>query len=170
MPTKWLAIESINFQIFTKFSDVWSFGVVLWELFSLGKEPYPGIDGDEFLCKRINNGYRMEKPEYATQEMQVNEQKKICDQNVNNELNLCSYEIMRSCWCLYPKNRPSFNELELIISALQNNALCMRMQNTSTSIQVDSTTNEPPTYDAAQMNISDAHVIDQAQEIPMQQL
>lgn len=77
---------------------------------------------------------------------------------------------MRSCWCLYPKNRPSFNELEQIISALQNNALCMRMQNTSTSIQGDSTTNEPPTYDAAQMNISDAHVIDQAQEIPMQQL
>lgn len=77
---------------------------------------------------------------------------------------------MRSCWCLYPKNRPSFNELEQIISALLNNALCMRIQNSSTSIQVDSTTYEPPAYDAAQMNIADAHALDPAEEIPMQQL
>lgn len=46
----------------------------------------------------------------------------------------------------------------------------MRIQNSSTSIQVDSTTYEPPAYDAAQMNIADAHALDPAEEIPMQQL
>lgn len=69
LPFKWLALESISDQIFSTYSDVWSFGIVLWELFSLGKVPYPGMDADQSLYFKIKDGYRMEKPEYATQDM-----------------------------------------------------------------------------------------------------
>lgn len=69
LPFKWLALESISHQVFSTHSDVWSFGIVLWELFSLGKVPYPGMDADQSLYFKIKDGYRMEKPEYATQDM-----------------------------------------------------------------------------------------------------
>lgn len=70
MPLKWMAPESIQYSIFSTYSDVWSFGIVLWELFSLGETPYPCIDerlGD--FCSKILDGYRMTKPQYATNEM-----------------------------------------------------------------------------------------------------
>lgn len=69
LPFKWLAIESIGDREFSTYSDVWSFGIVLWELFSLGKVPYPGMNADESLFRKLKDGYRMEKPEYSTQDM-----------------------------------------------------------------------------------------------------
>lgn len=69
LPFKWLAVESISDQVFSTYSDVWSFGIVLWELFSLGKVPYPGMDADQALYFKLKDGYRMEKPDFATQDM-----------------------------------------------------------------------------------------------------
>lgn len=71
LPIKWMAIESISDKIFTSKSDVWSFGILLWEIFTLGKNPYPGVEIDERFFKRLKAGYRMEKPEYSSDEMYV---------------------------------------------------------------------------------------------------
>lgn len=68
LPFKWLALESITDKIFNTYTDVWSFGVVMWEFFTLGKVPYPGMNV-ELLYHELEKGYRMEKPNYATEEM-----------------------------------------------------------------------------------------------------
>lgn len=64
-----MAIESIRDRVFSTQSDVWSFGIVLWEFFSLGRNPYPGMDVNEKLYNMLVEGYRMDCPEYATRVM-----------------------------------------------------------------------------------------------------
>ncbi|XP_055305922.1 neuroglian-like isoform X2 [Sitodiplosis mosellana] len=90
LPYKWLAPESIGDHVFSTHSDVWSFGIVLWELFSLGAVPYPGLIAGAALFKMLIEGYRMERPDFATQDI---------------------YEIMLSCWNERPESRPLFDEL-----------------------------------------------------------
>ncbi|XP_013783997.1 mast/stem cell growth factor receptor kita-like [Limulus polyphemus] len=90
LPVKWMAIESIRDKVFTIQSDVWSFGVLMWEFFTLGSNPYPGIDVDEEFYKKLKNGYRMEKPE-------------LCPDDV--------YNIMQDCWKEEPAERPDFTAL-----------------------------------------------------------
>lgn len=69
MAYKWLALESNVDSIFSTKTDVWSFGIVMWELFSLGRGPYPDINSQTMLIEQLKNGYRMTKPEFATQDM-----------------------------------------------------------------------------------------------------
>uniref|UniRef100_T1KQW4 receptor protein-tyrosine kinase n=2 Tax=Tetranychus urticae TaxID=32264 RepID=T1KQW4_TETUR len=90
LPIKWMAIESIGDRIFTIKSDVWSFGVLLWEIFTLGKSPYPGIPADQHFYEQLVKGYRMEQPDK-------------CPQNV--------YSMMNDCWHSNPANRPNFTQL-----------------------------------------------------------
>jgi serine/threonine protein kinase len=85
-----MAPESLIDCVFSSQSDVWSFGVVLWELFSLGQMPYPGIPLNQ-LVQGLKNGYRMNKPEYAT-----------------NEIG----HIMSECWRADPSQRMTFRQLE----------------------------------------------------------
>lgn len=66
-----MAIESIRDRVFSTQSDVWSFGIVLWEIFSLGRTPYPGMEADERLYHKLVDGYRLESPEYSPKEMYV---------------------------------------------------------------------------------------------------
>ncbi|KAI9559738.1 hypothetical protein GHT06_013743 [Daphnia sinensis] len=90
LPVKWMAIESIVDRVFSTQSDVWSFGIVLWELFSLGKTPYPGMEADEQFFIRLRQGYRMEKPKYAPNKI---------------------YQFMKDCWLHDPTERPDFTTL-----------------------------------------------------------
>nr|XP_008165680.1 vascular endothelial growth factor receptor 1 isoform X1 [Chrysemys picta bellii] len=90
LPLKWMAPESIFDKIYNTKSDVWSYGVLLWEIFSLGASPYPGVQIDEDFCSRLKEGTRMRAPEYATSEM---------------------YQIMLDCWHGNPNERPRFSEL-----------------------------------------------------------
>lgn len=102
LPFKWLAIESIGEQVFSTYSDVWSFGIVMWELFMLGKVPYPGQDANENLYFKLKEGYRMEKPPNATQSL---------------------YDIMLSCWFANAESRPLFHVLEKQLSTLLQNVV-----------------------------------------------
>uniref|UniRef100_UPI00398F02ED vascular endothelial growth factor receptor kdr-like n=1 Tax=Pristiophorus japonicus TaxID=55135 RepID=UPI00398F02ED len=90
LPLKWMAPESIFDKIYTTQSDVWSFGVLLWEIFSLGASPYPGVQIDEEFCHRLKEGTRMKPPEYSTPEV---------------------YQTMLDCWLGEPGERPTFSEL-----------------------------------------------------------
>ncbi|CAI8015841.1 Tyrosine-protein kinase transforming protein SEA [Geodia barretti] len=61
LPVKWMAIESLNDDIFSEKTDVWSFGVTCWEVFTLGKGPYPGVDPFSLL-RHLERGERLVKP------------------------------------------------------------------------------------------------------------
>ena len=62
VPVKWMALESLADHMYTSKSDVWSFGVLMWELVTLGASPYPGVAVHN-LFHLLKAGYRMEKPE-----------------------------------------------------------------------------------------------------------
>uniref|UniRef100_A0A674DQR2 receptor protein-tyrosine kinase n=1 Tax=Salmo trutta TaxID=8032 RepID=A0A674DQR2_SALTR len=71
LPVKWMAPESIFQGIYTMQSDVWAYGILLWEVFSLGLTPYPGIKVDNNFYVMIERGFKMEKPYYASESVYV---------------------------------------------------------------------------------------------------
>ncbi|KAM4668991.1 fibroblast growth factor receptor 2 isoform 6-T6 [Amazona ochrocephala] len=89
LPVKWMAPEALFDRVYTHQSDVWSFGVLMWEIFTLGGSPYPGIPVEE-LFKLLKEGHRMDKPA-----------------NCTNEL----YMMMKDCWHAVPSQRPTFKQL-----------------------------------------------------------
>uniref|UniRef100_A0A3B4YUN9 Proto-oncogene tyrosine-protein kinase receptor Ret n=1 Tax=Stegastes partitus TaxID=144197 RepID=A0A3B4YUN9_9TELE len=89
IPVKWMAIESLFDHIYTTQSDVWSFGVLLWEIVTLGGNPYPGI-APERLFNLLKTGYRMERPENCSEEM---------------------YNLMLRCWKQESDKRPTFSDI-----------------------------------------------------------
>jgi len=64
-----MAIESLSEKKFSSASDVWAFGVTLWEIFSLGETPYAGLTFTADFVDRLRNGMRLEIPEFGEQEM-----------------------------------------------------------------------------------------------------
>ncbi|XP_006979783.1 mast/stem cell growth factor receptor Kit isoform X1 [Peromyscus maniculatus bairdii] len=94
LPVKWMAPESIFNCVYTFESDVWSYGIFLWELFSLGSSPYPGMPVDSKFYKMIKEGFRMLSPEHAPAEM---------------------YDVMKTCWDADPLKRPTFKQVVQLI-------------------------------------------------------
>lgn len=68
VPVKWMALESLADHVYTTKTDVWSFGVLLWELVTLGASPYPGVAVHN-LFHLLRAGYRMEKPENCSHQL-----------------------------------------------------------------------------------------------------
>ena len=68
VPVKWLSPESLGEHLYTTKSDVWSYGVLLWELVTLGNTPYPGFQ-PERLFHMLTMGYRMQKPDHCSSEL-----------------------------------------------------------------------------------------------------
>lgn len=87
-PIKWTAPESLAYNKFSIKSDVWAFGVLLWEIATYGMSPYPGIDLSQ-VYELLEKDYRMDRPEG-------------CPEKV--------YELMRNCWRWNPSERPTFAE------------------------------------------------------------
>uniref|UniRef100_A0A3B4FKW0 Tyrosine-protein kinase n=1 Tax=Pundamilia nyererei TaxID=303518 RepID=A0A3B4FKW0_9CICH len=89
LPVKWTAPEALKKEKFSTKSDVWSYGILLWEIFSYGRQPYPKMSLQEVKDK-VEQGYRMEAPE-------------DCPPSV--------YSLMRVCWEQEPRKRPGFHKL-----------------------------------------------------------
>ncbi|CAJ0568048.1 unnamed protein product, partial [Mesorhabditis spiculigera] len=86
LPVKWMAPEALDAHIYTTESDVWSYGILLWEIMTLGGTPYPTIQMHQ-LYNYLKDGYRMEAPHNCPQEI---------------------YQIMIGCWQEAREKRPSF--------------------------------------------------------------
>nr|XP_023441253.2 tyrosine-protein kinase receptor TYRO3 isoform X2 [Dasypus novemcinctus] len=100
LPVKWLALESLADNLYTVHSDVWAFGVTMWEIMTRGQTPYAGIENAE-IYNYLIGGNRLKQPPECTEDV---------------------YELMYQCWSADPKQRPSFTclrmELEHVLGRL----------------------------------------------------
>eukprot|EP00045_Choanoeca_perplexa_P016539 m.224419 g.224419 ORF g.224419 m.224419 type:complete len:1058 (+) comp17288_c0_seq2:1-3174(+) len=90
VPFKWTAPEVLKLKVSTAKSDVWSFGITMWEIYSFGRAPYPKMSNKE-VVEEVPKGQRMENPEECPEELYTT--------------------IMRPCWELEPLKRPTFHRL-----------------------------------------------------------
>nr|XP_060617865.1 tyrosine-protein kinase Fer isoform X1 [Anolis sagrei ordinatus]XP_060617866.1 tyrosine-protein kinase Fer isoform X1 [Anolis sagrei ordinatus] len=97
IPIKWTAPEALNYGRYTSESDVWSYGIFLWETFSLGVCPYPGMTNQQ-AREQVEKGYRMSAPQKCPEEI---------------------YKIMQRCWDYNPEMRPKFSEIQKELSTLK---------------------------------------------------
>ncbi|XP_033114811.1 tyrosine-protein kinase ABL1-like isoform X2 [Anneissia japonica] len=88
-PIKWTAPESLAYNKFSNKSDIWAFGILLWEIATYGASPYPGVEL-QHVYEKLEAGYRMERPEG-------------CPGDV--------YNLMKKCWEWMPVDRPNFRDV-----------------------------------------------------------
>ncbi|NXH48339.1 MERTK kinase, partial [Dicaeum eximium] len=99
MPVKWIALESLADRVYTTKSDVWAFGITMWEIVTRGMTPYPGVQNHE-IYEYLFHGQRLKKPEDCLDEL---------------------YEIMSECWRADPASRPTFSQLKVQLEKLLEN-------------------------------------------------
>uniref|UniRef100_A0A8I3MAI1 Tyrosine-protein kinase n=2 Tax=Canis lupus familiaris TaxID=9615 RepID=A0A8I3MAI1_CANLF len=97
IPIKWTAPEALNYGRYSSESDVWSFGILLWETFSLGVCPYPGMTNQQ-AREQVERGYRMSAPQHCPEDI---------------------FKIMMKCWDYKPENRPKFSELQKELTVIK---------------------------------------------------
>ncbi|XP_055589163.1 tyrosine-protein kinase Dnt [Uranotaenia lowii] len=92
-PIKWLALEAIQYKQFGEASDTWAFGVLMWELCTLARQPYAEVDPFE-MEHYLRDGYRLQQPINCPDEL---------------------FAIMAYCWTMLPMERPSFEQLQVCL-------------------------------------------------------
>ncbi|CAG7830411.1 unnamed protein product [Allacma fusca] len=97
LPWKYMAVEALKDLKFSPMSDVWAYGVTLWELFSLGDSPFAGLLWTSDFAEKLIDGLRLQKPKHATTEL---------------------YQIMMDCWQLDPHHRPDFEDLKCSFTSI----------------------------------------------------
>ncbi|XP_022825870.1 tyrosine-protein kinase Fer isoform X2 [Spodoptera litura] len=98
IPIKWTAPEALNFGKYTSLCDVWSYGVLMWEIFSKGDTPYAGMSNSR-AREKIDTGYRMPAPEGCSEDV---------------------YALMLRCWEYEAEKRPHFHQIYTIIDNIYN--------------------------------------------------
>ncbi|XP_058473273.1 muscle, skeletal receptor tyrosine-protein kinase [Solea solea] len=101
IPIRWMPPESIFYNRYTTESDVWAYGVVLWEILSHGMQPYYGM-GHEEVIYYVRDGHILSCPENCPLEL---------------------YNLMRLCWSTLPSDRPSFCSIHRILERMHQNTL-----------------------------------------------
>ncbi|XP_070557265.1 fibroblast growth factor receptor 4-like [Ptychodera flava] len=96
LPVRWMALESLLSSTYTTKSDIWSYGIVLWEIVTLGSTPYAGMPAKKVIQK-LKCGYRLPKPNHCSNEC---------------------YQIMEACWQQQPEVRPTFSDICLKVGHL----------------------------------------------------
>uniref|UniRef100_A0A3Q1EE00 non-specific protein-tyrosine kinase n=1 Tax=Acanthochromis polyacanthus TaxID=80966 RepID=A0A3Q1EE00_9TELE len=89
LPIKWMAPESINFRRFTTASDVWMFGVCVWEIFSMAQQPFFWLENGQVISQ-LESGIRLQKPQ-------------LCPPII--------YSLLTRCWAYEARSRPTFSQL-----------------------------------------------------------
>merc|ERR1719180_341990 len=95
-PYKWMAPESLQSNVYSQMSDVWGFGVTLWELFTLGQEPYGDSPTPGHIIQMLGQGRRLGEASLAPKRVNV---------------------LMRECWQSDPNQRPSFYQAVELLAA-----------------------------------------------------
>lgn len=108
LPVRWMSPESLVDGVFTSQSDIWAFGVLLWEIMTLGQQPYPARNNVEVL-HYVRDGGRLGRPQDCPEEL---------------------YQLMLKCWSYSPEDRPTFRYLLEVLKSLK--------EHTSDSIQITS--------------------------------
>uniref|UniRef100_V9KQD8 Tyrosine-protein kinase n=1 Tax=Callorhinchus milii TaxID=7868 RepID=V9KQD8_CALMI len=97
IPYKWTAPEALEYGRYSVKSDVWSFGILLYEIVTYGKIPYVGLDNQE-LVQKVSMGYRMPRPEGCSMHL---------------------YQLMQECWHKNPQERPTFETITSTMVSLE---------------------------------------------------
>ncbi|CDQ91128.1 unnamed protein product [Oncorhynchus mykiss] len=101
IPIRWMPPESIFYNRYTTESDVWAYGVLLWEIFSHGMQPYYGMAHEEVIYY-VRDGHIL-----------------ACPENCPVEL----FNLMRLCWSGHPTDRPSFSSIHRILERIHEQTL-----------------------------------------------
>ncbi|XP_050552591.1 focal adhesion kinase 1 isoform X6 [Spodoptera frugiperda] len=125
LPIKWMAPESINFRRFTSASDVWMFGVCMWEILMLGVKPFSGVKNNDVIGK-LENGERLALPPRCPPRL---------------------YSVMSRCWAYEPSQRPPAHQLkETLFEILQEerSSAWETMRRENRRVAAGSVSEEPP--------------------------
>ncbi|XP_029301237.1 protein-tyrosine kinase 2-beta-like [Cottoperca gobio] len=127
LPIKWMAPESINFRRFTTASDVWMFGVCVWEIFSVAQQPFFWLENGQVI-NQLELGVRLSKPQH-------------CPPSIHS--------LLTRCWAYEPRGRPTFSQLVCSLSdihrmELEQNVSRGRSPSITSTFDLKNQTEPPP--------------------------